>query len=118
MIIGWILYFVAIGSLFFVGVAGLYSIPSSEFNALKDLYLATDGIYWKWKTPYTSYGYPWNFDNPTQNPCNISHIWQGIICSSSCETQPCSVMSLSLSATHLNGKFMIRIVIHYFLESF
>ncbi len=87
-----------------------YSLSSSEYQALHDLYVATNGDDWLWYTPYSKYGYPWNFDAiPEQNPCDKDHMWQGITCSSSCGSQPCNITELFLEDMGLFGKFRCSI---------
>jgi len=68
--------------LLFVVVISPLKLPTNEINALKDLYVNTQGIHWKWILPYNAVnGYPWNFTNPVfANPCNESYPWQGIQC--------------------------------------
>ncbi len=91
-----------------------FSLPLSEYNALYDLYVSTDGDGWTWKQPYSLYGYPWNLtsysnfidDNyydssysPFQlpsttmitNPCSSTTPWQGIQCTSDCSNSPCHI---------------------------
>ena len=54
------------------------NIPTSEWNALYDLYNATNGLNWRWSKNPTA-GVQWNFTNPAvNNPC-MDH-WQGISC--------------------------------------
>eukprot|EP01033_Poteriospumella_lacustris_P018624 gene18624-13409_t len=45
--------------------------PPSEISALQALYTSTNGDIWHWRTPYSFYGYPWNF-TATANPCDQS----------------------------------------------
>ena len=80
-----------------------YNLPSAEYQALYDLFNATHGSYWQWVQPYSVYGYPWTFQNPSNNPCSESYPWQGVGCTSSCMTSPCYVYNLTLSAHNLTG---------------
>jgi hypothetical protein len=82
-----------------------YSLPTSELNALKDLWIATKGARWDYLTPYDTYGYPWNFTNSQfSNPCNQTFHWQGVNCSSTCLDSPCYVNALVLHKLRLSGK--------------
>ena len=51
------------------------SIPLAEFDALFDLFNATDGSNWLWKDT-TTYGPKWNFSDLNVNPCIDK--WQGL----------------------------------------
>jgi Leucine-rich repeat (LRR) protein len=74
------------------------SLPSKEYSALYD-----NGKHWGWQSPYSQYGYPWNFTTPNQNPCSTATAWQGIVCSSTCETESCHIISLMLKDYGLHG---------------
>jgi hypothetical protein len=54
--------------------------PSEELLALKDLYYATDGPHWRWKSEQVVTGSPWNFSHGvlSHDPC--SELWQGVEC--------------------------------------
>ena len=73
-----------------------------EYDALQDLYDMTQGANWIWESPYTSTGYPWNFST-NENPCSLSHPWQGVVCSSDCSSYPCYVIILELHDHNLTG---------------
>lgn len=96
--------------LFAYAVSALYELPPNEFSALKDLYMATKGENWAWKMPFVEYGYPWQFD-PTvvENPCNISHRWQGVVCTSHCDFSQCYVESLQCQMLNLLGTSSIEL---------
>jgi hypothetical protein len=51
---------------------------TAEYNALYELFIATDGANWRWQVPYEVKGQPWNFNTTTANPCIDQ--WQGITC--------------------------------------
>eukprot|EP01032_Pedospumella_encystans_P015660 gene15660-17898_t len=73
----------------------LGNIPESEYNALYDLYNATNGADWIWTA---SLGNEWTFaDNA--NPC--AENWQGLICYNT--TGPNNVLSITLSTMNLVG---------------
>ena len=75
----------------------------SETYALVDLYQSTDGKNWKWKKPYSNYGYPWNVtDWPNQNPCSVSTPWQGVDCTKQTNSIS-SVTTLILNDYDLHG---------------
>lgn len=76
-----------------------YSLPSAQFKALEDLYDSTNGVDWSWKGEYL-HGAIWNFASSTANPCDN---WQGIVCTSSCGRDPCSVLTLELPQYNLRG---------------
>ena len=66
----------------------------TQFNALYDLYMATNGANWIWSNNYG--GIPWDFSQPDANPCTDS--WQGIICFGTT-----TISELSLSGYNLDG---------------
>jgi Leucine-rich repeat (LRR) protein len=72
------------------------SFPVSQFQALYDLYNATNGLHWIW----TSSGSHWNFTNPHNNPCIQK--WQGVKCVSSA-AYGYGVSYLGLSGYNLTG---------------
>ena len=53
-----------------------YPPPDSEIQALNDLYVSTNGIYWTYK-PVSTNGQEWNFSTAVVNPCDD---WQGVFC--------------------------------------
>lgn len=59
-------------------LSALPDLPDREFQALKDLYMATNGHAWRWNGVST--GVAWNFTG-THNPC--AERWQGVVCSCS-----------------------------------
>jgi Leucine-rich repeat (LRR) protein len=81
----------------------LHSLPVKEYDALYELYNNTEGKSLQWETPYTVFGYPWNFTTPKHNPCSSENPWQGVECSSTCETQPCNVIEINLKRHGLKG---------------
>eukprot|EP01031_Cornospumella_fuschlensis_P027785 gene27785-33559_t len=78
------------------------NIPSSELNALQDLYTATNGDFWHWVQPNgtSSLGAPWNFSQPDPNPC--AELWQGVVCGN-CNSSVCHVESLRLQSHNISG---------------
>lgn len=63
-----------------VGIGTSLPFSESQLEALHDLYDSTNGAFWIWKQPYSTYGEPWNFSVPT-NPCASPILpWQGITC--------------------------------------
>ncbi len=79
------------------------TLPSVEYEGLYDLYNSTNGPHWTWKQPYTTYGYPWKFVIPSENPCSTTNPWQGLTCSTSCLSKPCYILSIDLSNVTLVG---------------
>jgi Leucine-rich repeat (LRR) protein len=99
-------YFSTSNSLIFASSSD-YEISSSEYNALYDLYIATDGPHWKWVN-VSEYSIPWNFTvYDLSAPC--SNYWQGLSCgecgSSNTSEVPllCHILELSLSNHNLSG---------------
>jgi Leucine-rich repeat (LRR) protein len=70
------------------------NLPTIEYNALYDLYNATNGPNWNWRTV----GEQWNFTG-SHNPC--SEEWQGIECSLCVTT--CNVIAFSLANYSMSG---------------
>jgi len=91
----WSCVFLMVAFGFLIKITTSANIPSSEMNALQDLYDATNGGNWKWQTPYgTRNGYPWNFtivNGMYENPCTKS--WQGISCLNYIHSD-CSVLAV------------------------
>ena len=76
------------------------NIPVSEYNALYDLYNATNGPHWRW-VDYSA-GIPWNFTSPElNNPC-VDH-WQGINCNFTSPFQNYHVIQIMLTDYLLKG---------------
>ena len=80
-----------------------FSLPSTEYLALYDLYISTNGAHWNWRLPYTTNGYPWKFVVPEENPCSATNPWQGIACTSTCGTKQCYIQAITLSDYGLEG---------------
>lgn len=80
------------------------NIPTSEWNALYDLYNATNGLNWRWSKNPTA-GFAWNFTNPAvNNPC-VDH-WQGVICKYFPQNEYYHVTQIVLSSYRLAGKLL------------
>jgi hypothetical protein len=84
-----------------------FDVPSYEVETLRDLYNSAQGSQWSWKLPEFQYGAIWNFEQINPNPC--SEKWQGVTCSSSCVSSPCSIMDLVLEDYGLNGTLPMSI---------
>ena len=67
-------------------------IPTSEYNALEDLYDNTNGQFWIWSAGEVK----WSFDN-CEDPC-INN-WGGI----ECDTNNSTILEISLSGYNLTG---------------
>jgi Leucine-rich repeat (LRR) protein len=85
-------------------------VPTAQWDALQDLYLATNGVSWLWRPVESSNAVEWNFKTvlgETPNPC--SPIWQGLTCSSYCSsTNPtvykkCTLTALELPRYNMSG---------------
>jgi len=76
-------------------------LPASEYNALYELYTATDGSRWDWRN-LTRDHIPWNF-TPAANPC--IDLWQGIDCVTVGEPPfaRSHLLRLSLRSRNLSG---------------
>ena len=79
----------------------VFTFPSTELDALHDLYTATKGELWTWY-PEAYLGNIWNFTQPEPNPCTQN--WQGVTCTSDCEVAPCHVLLLELVGYGMNGQ--------------
>lgn len=91
-----------------------HSLPTNEYDALNDLWIATKGSRWAYLTPFESFGYPWNFTNPQfSNPCNRTFHWQGVNCSSTCVDSPCHVVTLILQNMVLSGNNRMKLLSAY-----
>ena len=112
------------------GSRNLSSLPSSQMEALKDLYDYTAGRYWLWRTKHNvsieNHYTVWNFTG-NHNPCEEK--WQGVLCS--CESNTsfstidinmpsvsyvpspnatnCSVIALVLVIFNMTGKLPLSI---------
>jgi Leucine-rich repeat (LRR) protein len=70
------------------------NLPTSQFNALHDLYNSTNGLSWIWMSSAEKH---WNFTEVDPNPC--AENWQGVVCAS-CN---CTVTELKLAQYNLTG---------------
>lgn len=77
--------------------------PESEISALYAIYNATLGMGWSWT------GVPWNFSQPQPDPC--ADQWQGIYCSTTCNTTTCteSITSMLLQSLGMAGTLPLEI---------
>lgn len=82
-----------------------WSLTSSEYTALYDLYTETGGTFWQWASSSTSL--IWNFTATALNTSDDICInkWQGIKCNSvNCEQQKCyNIVELELPNYGLEG---------------
>ena len=88
------------------GLLAAPTIPDSEWNALFDLYNATNGKEWHWRTldllDKKPVGIPWNFSDPAlNNPCVDK--WQGISCSFSSPYEHYNIVGIDLPMRNLTG---------------
>jgi hypothetical protein len=77
--------------------ASVPPLPTSQYDALYDLYNATNGRFWKWNNH--SNAIPWDFSNPHANPCEDK--WQGLNCRYS-PTQS-DIIAIALDHHNLTG---------------
>jgi len=77
------------------------NIPVAEWNALYDLYNATNGPDWQW-SDIPSQGIVWNFSSYSlNNPCVDQ--WQGISCNITSPLQYYHISSIELPSYNLVG---------------
>lgn len=77
------------------------NVPTAQYQALHDLYIATNGSYWQLDNADNP-GQPWDFSSPSANPCLDD--WIGISCNGMCFTQAdCLVTQLELVGLKLMG---------------
>ncbi len=69
--------------------------PTTELDALHDIYDSTNGQFWDYDVAHAENGIPWNFSQPDPNPCAQS--WAFITC------QRCYVRQLLMVSANLNG---------------
>lgn len=81
-----------------IALSSSLNILESERQALRDLYLATNGFDWMYQQGGSGH---WNFTDPDVNPCLSEHRWQGVNCSVS--STHYSISQLSLSGYNLVG---------------
>lgn len=79
----------------------MFTLPSTELQALFDLYDFTGGDDWKWLQPYSENGIKWVYGNYSANPCTES--WQGVVCTTNCTVSPCNVQEIELYSRNLMG---------------
>ena len=77
------------------------NIPSSEFQALNDLYSSTYGLAWNWQSDEDVFGVKWDFSSSTNNPCVDR--WQGINCTFLEPFENYHIESIKLSKYNLHG---------------
>jgi Leucine-rich repeat (LRR) protein len=75
MLLSWWMFLIV--PVVFLTATNETAFPSSQFYTLYDLYEATNGQNWYWK----SNGKIWNFTDSNVNPCIDQ--WQGLVCLSS-----------------------------------
>ena len=80
------------------------NVPYNQFQALKSLYDATGGNYWRWPKLNNSH---WNFNNANSsnypNPCKG---WYGVVCVSNetlFDDAACNIYGLYLAGYNLTG---------------
>jgi hypothetical protein len=85
-----------------------YILSQHDISVLKDLYDATDGVHWHWKTGMNA-GAIWNFTVDEPQPCNPQSLWQGLTCLCSNSTlrndigYRCTIVELELPSYGLIG---------------
>ena len=70
-------------------------LPTTELEALHDIYDSTNGQFWDYSVAHAENGIPWNFSQPDPNPCAQS--WAFITC------HRCYVEQLLMVSANLNG---------------
>jgi Leucine-rich repeat (LRR) protein len=77
------------------------NISSAAFEALEDLYFATNGANWDWDTDLSP-STIWHFPSSESVPCSDS--WQGLICEAGSRlSSPCVLNGIVLSFYGLSG---------------
>jgi Leucine-rich repeat (LRR) protein/uncharacterized membrane protein len=74
------------------------TLPTSEYDALYDLYTSTNGVGWVWRN-VSDKSVPWDFSVSDVNPCTAS--WQGIHCI--CILTKCQLSELVLDKHNISG---------------
>lgn len=95
----WRVYLIILGYLISYGLTQEFTsnnVSSREISALYDLYTATRGYNWTWRS--TSYGQIWNFSTNPVDPCN----WQGISCNTSSNINYNNTFIYSLELVNYN----------------
>lgn len=79
------------------------NIPASEYAALNDFYVSTQGSQWTWLP--LSAGQIWNFSKSASDTFPCVERWQGLTCSSLCgdDSGPCNIIGINLTDYNLNG---------------
>lgn len=92
--------------------------PSSELDALEDIYISSDGLSWTYDNETgTNNQTQWDFTDPSVNPCMSG--WAGVGCSSACLTDQeidCHVLSLQLARFNMVGTIPSEVAALPFLE--
>ena len=109
MMFGWMEAVSLMLLLFALATTKALRLSPKQYNALQLLYDSTEGLNWVY--PSDGQSVPWNFSDPSSDPCE-DH-WSGVACrnaSSSTSTSCCSsvaatneVIQLDLSMHHLAG---------------
>lgn len=93
---------------FFLPLFDACQFPTKSYESLKDVYSATKGSQWKWR----SSNHRWNFSvalSPSANPC--VDMWEGIDCTfGNVQIDTCDVFNLTLVSYGLNGTLPSSIV--------
>ena len=82
-----------------VNTARICSVEKNALAALEDLFIATSGQSWDWKT---GNGSKWSFNGTVySDPCLDA--WQGITCDGNSTQSKCAIEMLSLPQYNLRG---------------
>ncbi len=101
-----------------------FSLPSQEWDALYSIYTNTGGDNWKWPWDVMekTHSKPWNFsiqnNGMYENPCSSQNPWEGLECTSSCESIPCHISALRLDSLDLIGEIPTQIQVFAYLHIF
>jgi Leucine-rich repeat (LRR) protein len=93
-------------SMYFLVTLSSAYVPTSQINALYDLYVTTHGESWTWQSTDVP---RWDFQSNPINPCSTNQqTWQGITCDktpSICDTlfSLCNIIEISLIKYNLTG---------------
>lgn len=95
------------------------TFPSTEYNALEDLYVSTNGPSWTYDNETgVNNGTMWDFTDPSINPCTSG--WSGVVCNTACLDDAgieCHVLGIRLANYNLVGTISTELAALSYLEA-